>query len=712
MPTRFHLPSLLVLWAILANAAFAGIQAGAARIDITPPVGIEIQHYFRTSVGVNDPLFVRCLYLADANGNEVAIVSLDLIFADFLACDSIRAEIKKTTGVEHALLAFSHSHSSMALGARGRPTSESDEGGEWNDKTIDAILKAVQSAKASASDVTLCYGRETAQVGFNRRLVNKETGRVYMGVNREGPVVPWVNVLVANSKETGKPIAVLYQHAAHPVIVPDKSNKISADFPGAAAKRIREKLGEDVIALFGQGCAGNINGFPLRTTHENADAAGQKLGDAVLRAVDQCTPIESEVLSIATGSTRLPSHALPDNETWQQWYEEGKNDERRKSQLDQIRKLMDSNQPPPARRFDAWSISFGNEWALTSMPHEMFCQYELWIDKVAPFKNTMTLAYTNGYEGYVAIDEAWKLNEKGGYEAGSLPNWGGQVWTRHLGPPAVGSEDIIKDLLKSLWNRQPKSAQQFFKVEPTGSETEPTLRRILGKRVSVFRIDVLASNDTPDNKVLHAANVLAQYLDNDEDGKPDNPKVLEQLVARRGGIIMFANERNAERADVDTDRDLVGLWGSETIPNGASKGQFDATLEEVIHLVTSVGYANAYPAVFGEKPASAIANAMDKARGGHFRRVPRKYPPGAWYTYYDETCDYGCQVTEYTYWGLTSVLGGQEFEGRLEQIEEEWALNTHAKVKAKDPDLYKILTNERYRLPTQLPDGKYRPTSN
>ena len=136
MTTQVQLSSLLFVWSILANPLLADIRAGASQIDITPPIGIEIQHYFRTSVGVHDPLFVRCLYLTDANKNEVVIVSLDLIFADFLACDSIRDEIKKTTGIEHALLAFSHSHSSMALGPRGRPTSESDKGGQWNDKTI------------------------------------------------------------------------------------------------------------------------------------------------------------------------------------------------------------------------------------------------------------------------------------------------------------------------------------------------------------------------------------------------------------------------------------------------------------------------------------------------------------------------------------------------------------------------------------------------
>ncbi|HCQ38298.1 MAG TPA: hypothetical protein DIV39_04010, partial [Verrucomicrobiales bacterium] len=56
------------------------------------------------------------------------------------------------------------------------------------------------------------------------------------------------------------------------------------------------------------------------------------------------------------------------------------------------------------------------------------------------------------YEGYVAVDEALALGARGGYEAGRLPNWGGQVYTRHLGPPAVGAEKIVKTALSSLWH--------------------------------------------------------------------------------------------------------------------------------------------------------------------------------------------------------------------------------------------------------------------
>ena len=79
-----------------------------------------------------------------------------------------------------------------------------------------------------------------------------------------------------------------------------------------------------------------------------------------------------------------------------------------------------------------------------------------------------------------------------------------------------------------------------------------------------------------------------------------------------------------------------------------------------------------------------------------------------WFTYDDETCDYDCQNSEYIYWALTSILGTQDYPGRLEQIGREWRLNTREKVKEQDPAVYAILTNPEYKLPTVLPDGKYK----
>jgi len=264
------------------------------------------------------------------------------------------------------------------------------------------------------------------------------------------------------------------------------------------------------------------------------------------------------------------------------------------------------------------------------------------------------------------------------------------------------------------------SAEAVLKIESVGKESPRGFSRTFGKRVDVFGIPVYATVDTPDTKVLHAANVLAQYLDNDADGKPDHAQVHAMMKKNKAAMVMAATERSFERLDVhryipERTWDAMitqGLFGEEALPGWTRRGRFDATLEEVWHLITHAGYAYVYPEVFGEKPGTQIAKAMDLARGGHFRRVPRRYPAGAWYTYDDRSCNYGCQVTEYIYWGLTSVLGAQDYPGRGRDIGEEWRLNTREKVKQGDPALYRLLADPKYRFPTILPDGKYHPRSN
>lgn len=258
--------------------------------------------------------------------------------------------------------------------------------------------------------------------------------------------------------------------------------------------------------------------------------------------------------------------------------------------------------------------------------------------------------------------------------------------------------------------------QRTLEITDTG-QTPIGFERVFGKKIEVFGLTVFATRSTSDSKLLHAANVLAQYLDNDADGFPDNKLVIKSLQKERGAMVMFSSQREAMGIDIHRhipekvwdQMILVALFGNETLPNGAANRRFDATYEEVLHLITSAGYAYAYPRIFGETSGTIIAKAMDNARGGHFTRVPRAYPQTAWYTYYDRSCDYQCQITEYIYWGITSIIGAQDFPGRLEQISDEWRLNTPAKMKTGDPALYTLLTDPKYSFPTITPDGNYRP---
>ena len=227
------------------------------------------------------------------------------------------------------------------------------------------------------------------------------------------------------------------------------------------------------------------------------------------------------------------------------------------------------------------------------------------------------------------------------------------------------------------------------------------------KYVEVFGIPIYATANTPDDKVLHAANVLAQYLDNDVDGTPDNPLVVEKIKANDGGIPLFSGEDIDDNIlytanDEYTEYCWVALYADEINPRNG----FDASLEEILHMITECGYANAYPEIFGEHEDSLIAEYMNNARGGFFDQIPRSYPSDAWYTYDDYTCDYRCMITEYFYWSMTSILGAHE--NRLSEIGQEWKLNTKEKIMEGDPDIYNLLTEPEYKFPTILPDGNYQ----
>jgi hypothetical protein len=230
------------------------------------------------------------------------------------------------------------------------------------------------------------------------------------------------------------------------------------------------------------------------------------------------------------------------------------------------------------------------------------------------------------------------------------------------------------------------------------------------KQVEVFGIHIYATSTTGDDKILHAANVMAQYLDNDEDGIPDNQKIVDAMVSKNAAITMGRTSQDLSSADKDAlpPGPKQDLWDTETFPNGSTRGKYDASLEEVLHLITNYGWEGAYPSAFGRKRGTDAAKSSELARGGYFEDVPEKYPDEAWHTYYDETCHYRCQIGEYLHWAFTSILGGQDYPGTFERGKDQWDLRTNEQVRLGDPAVYALLTNPKYKLPTVLPDKYYK----
>jgi len=92
-------------------------------------------------------------------------------------------------------------------------------------------------------------------------------------------------------------------------------------------------------------------------------------------------------------------------------------------------------------------------------------------------------------------------------------------------------------------------AQPPLKVKPISNAPEG-FDRLFSKQVEIFGIFIFATRRTPDSKILHAAGLLAQYLDNDNDGQPDNELGLMAIRKNNGAVVMTETKREADKIEI------------------------------------------------------------------------------------------------------------------------------------------------------------------
>ena len=263
----------------------ASLQAGAAEAVITP---------VKDRPDVYDDLYARALVLAD-DTNRLAIVATDMGTFSVAYAEELVQRIDRTAGIPAGNVIITTTQTHNAPGVDGRVLTP--EASEW---LADCIAGLVKRADADRQPAVLNVGRAPVQIGYNRRLM--KDGQVVMAPNPEGAIVPWVDVLEARAVD-GRRIAVLFSHAAHPVIVHWLSEEIGPDFPGYAVRHLRNLLarkGEpEGVFLFAQGCCGNINGHPLRGGFGACEAAGLSLAFAVTQALAGAQPVAPGALKAA-----------------------------------------------------------------------------------------------------------------------------------------------------------------------------------------------------------------------------------------------------------------------------------------------------------------------------------------------------------------------------------------------------------------------------
>ena len=470
----------------------ANILAGAAEVVITPPVGSPTLGTIQRSLGIHDDLYGRALVLDDGR-QEAALLSLDVIGMDFALADDIRRAIAARTGITVALVHCTHNHSApftipwSVVGYRWL----AGRGKVWRDELVPKLAELVVQAKAGSEPAVFRAGRAPVQIGSNRRLTSEHG--IVMKPNPEGPVVPWVDVLCVDRLD-GRRVAILFSHPAHPVIIHGSSRQISAEFPGFAVHKLKERIGGNVIAMFGQAFAANVNADPLRGGIAAAERAGGVLAEAALHAASNSAALPSNKIRINSVTLRLPLQPLPsvaecssalreaEERLAKRYGQSAFSDEQLWDMQDEVQvagsqnesKAVDDVQPMEGKawwmvdtvlclrdllnkvregddrplRFDAHLLQIGDDWSLLATTHELFAEYQLLLDQEIPTTHKMMLAYTNGCESYIPMERDLAL---GGYEAATFPADGAALRYPHRRAVHLGVEKQVVAGLRSLW---------------------------------------------------------------------------------------------------------------------------------------------------------------------------------------------------------------------------------------------------------------------
>ncbi len=421
------------------------LRTGTAVIDVTPPVGTFMGGYASRdhgAEGVHDPLMAKALALTDGE-TTVILLTCDIISFDYDFTDALRAAIEENTGVpaDNILVSNSHTHSGpLTPGVLADYLVDDD----YIATVAEKLRSIAEIAAGDMQPATVGFARGDVRVGYNRRETTPEG--IALGMNLEGPLARFVDVMAVRDAE-GTLLATWFCHAAHAVVMGGDNYLLSADYPGYAQRAI-EAVHPQALAMFAQGCCGDINVERGRPgTFEEARSRGHTLAGAVLATIEKAKPLEDVKIAVARENLELPLLDPPPAEELEAQLAEmrpareaaqAEGDAVQEQVLrwrimrrERLLELAREGARDMTERFDVTVLRIGSG-AIVGLPGEVFVEYALTIDAHSPFSPTIVPAYTNGMIGYVPTASAFP---EGGYEVDTSREYYG---TQGLRPEAHG----------------------------------------------------------------------------------------------------------------------------------------------------------------------------------------------------------------------------------------------------------------------------------
>lgn len=385
--------AILFVLSCIGSVQAAGLEVGAAKCEITPPVGFPMWGYAsrkdKPSEGVLDPLFARAIVLK-AGDTKIALVSLDLGRPPVRnSMGRIRETLKKE-GFTELFLVGSHTHHGPVLELDTWPKPEKPYTGDLEEKLI-ALIK-----KADVARVPARYGVASSETKLNR---NRQSKRVDCPIDNE-------LILMQFEDMTGKPIAHAVNFAAHPTMLPAELMKFSADYPGAMAKVVEAQMG--VPCLFLQGAAGDLStNSPAGI--KGPEEFGKRLGEDLLKLAGTIKTATVKESILVTDRQEFKFNSVVDITNPQIKYALGK------AFFPELITFFEKEYKDGVRPTVTVAI-LDNAIGFVGVSGELFCEHAISLRRRARLQHVVVMGYCNDYHQYFPTIQA---AAEGGY--GTVP---------------------------------------------------------------------------------------------------------------------------------------------------------------------------------------------------------------------------------------------------------------------------------------------------
>jgi len=229
-------------------------EVGFGERDITPPAGLPMWGYGARhdmlSQGALDPLFAKAVVIR-AGSDKLAIVGLDMGRGPTQPMmEKIRSSLREQAQIANVMISGSHTHHGPVIeltDRKGYGKGKFDAAVAYSNRLPELIVEAILEADRNA---------KPARIGINSRVDlnlnrNRQSKRIPKATD------PMLAVIRFDDSNTGKPIAIVVNFAAHAVMTNERILKYSADYPGYLKKRVESQLATPCV--FMQGAAGDMS---------------------------------------------------------------------------------------------------------------------------------------------------------------------------------------------------------------------------------------------------------------------------------------------------------------------------------------------------------------------------------------------------------------------------------------------------------------------